>query len=542
MDPLAAVSTRATVQTAPARPGQVANHQGGYVFAANEDARLRRFLILGVDGGTYYQSAAELTRENADVVMTAARERPLDLVDLIVDVSTRGAAPRVQPALFALAAAASLGNDAGRAYALAKLPVVARTGTHLFTFAGYVEQFRGWGRGLRRAIGHWYADKTVEALVYQLAKYRQRAGWSHRDLLRLSHPRTVDPARAEAYAWAVGKRVEDRFGNHDETALLRGFEIAQRTTDPAALAGIVRDYGLTWEMLPSDALNAPAVWEALLEGRLPLGALIRQLPRLTKLGLLPAMGGGWTGSIVERLTNPVELRAARIHPMNLLVAQRTYAQGHGERGHLEWTPSTAIVDALDRGFYAAFETVKPTGKRTMLALDCSASMTWGNCAGLPITPREASAALSLVTAAAEPAHMTVGFSASGFGNRRGWGGIEALAISPRQRLNDAIRTIESVPAGGTDCALPMMMAAREGIAVDHFTIFTDNETAHGLMHPFQALRAYRETTGIAAKLSVVAMTSTGFTIADPSDPGMLDIVGMDINVPALLSEFAAGAL
>jgi len=37
------------------------------------------------------------------------------------------------------------GGRAGR-----MLPKVARTGTHLFTFADYVQQFRGWGRGRRR--------------------------------------------------------------------------------------------------------------------------------------------------------------------------------------------------------------------------------------------------------------------------------------------------------------------------------------------------------------------------------------------------------
>jgi hypothetical protein len=43
----------------------------------------------------------------------------------------------------------------------------------------------------------------------------------------------------------------------------------------------------------------------------------------------------------------------------------------------------------------------------------------------------------------------------------------------------------------------------------------------------QALRQYREATGIPAKLVVVAMASNGFSIADPNDAGMLDVVGFD---------------
>ncbi|MFT4217086.1 MAG: hypothetical protein QM619_07870 [Micropruina sp.] len=60
------------------------------------------------------------------------------------------------------------------------------------------------------------------------------------------------------------------------------------------------------------------------------------------------------------------------------------------------------------------------------------------------------------------------------------------------------------------------------------------------MHPHQALWAYREKTGIAAKLVVVGMTATGFSIADPDDAGMLDIAGFDAAVPNLITEFARG--
>ena len=60
------------------------------------------------------------------------------------------------------------------------------------------------------------------------------------------------------------------------------------------------------------------------------------------------------------------------------------------------------------------------------------------------------------------------------------------------------------------------------------------------MHPYQALQRYRERSGIDARLIVVGMTSTGFSIADPDDPGMLDVVGFDAAVPNLISEFARG--
>ena len=40
-----------------------------------------------------------------------------------------------------------------------------------------------------------------------------------------------------------------------------------------------------------------------------------------------------------------------------------------------------------------------------------------------------------------------------------------------------------------------------------------------------------------AKAVVVGMTSNGFTLADPNDRGMLDVVGFDTTVPAVIADF-----
>ena len=58
------------------------------------------------------------------------------------------------------------------------------------------------------------------------------------------------------------------------------------------------------------------------------------------------------------------------------------------------------------------------------------------------------------------------------------------------------------------------------------------------VHPKEALNQYRERTGIPAKLIVVGMVSNGFSIADPNDGGMLDVVGFDTAVPQIMADFA----
>jgi 60 kDa SS-A/Ro ribonucleoprotein len=43
-----------------------------------------------------------------------------------------------------------------------------------------------------------------------------------------------------------------------------------------------------------------------------------------------------------------------------------------------------------------------------------------------------------------------------------------------------------------------------------------------------------------ARLIVVAMLANPFSIADPEDAGMLDVVGFDTATPAVMADFALG--
>ena len=536
-DAYASISTRRTRQSEQADPRQVPNSAGGYTFTLDPEARVRRFLILGSDGATYYTSAKDLTKDNAGVILDMARSNARRLVDILLEISEAGRAPKQNPTLLALAAACSLGDDDGRAYALAALPRIARTGTHLFIFARYVEQFRGWGRGLRKAVGKWYTDKPVDSLAYQAVKYRQREGWSHRDLLRLAHPETTEPQRKALFDWISGREREAV----DLPQLVRMFEQAQSITDRHMLGGWLQaiEGGVSWEMLPDAALAEAEVWEALLVRGMPMTALIRQLPRLTRLGVARTH----RAQIVKQLTDGEHLAKARIHPVNVLVAQRTYASGRSARGESTWAPDRHIVDALDEAFYKSFKFVEPTGMRTLLALDVSGSMA-SAISNLPLTCREATAALALVTMSVENQGDVdvVGFtSASG----RGFGyshdaALTELPLSPRQRLDDAIAKIANLPFGGTDCALPFTWAQKNRREYDTVVTMTDNETWAGSIHPHQALTQYRQSTGIATRSIVVGMTATNFSIADPSDPGSLDVVGFDSAVPQLIADFSRG--
>lgn len=520
-------------QSVPIDPRQVRNSAGGYTFTIDREAQLRRFLVLGADGGTYYASERQIARSNVNLVTALGNDPEFGrrLIEIILEVSEGGLAPRVEPQIFALAVAASSPNVRTRQLALAALPRVCRTATHLFIFLGFVKQFRGWGRALKSAVADWYTDKPVAALTYQMVKYRSRESWTHRDALRLAKPAGVTGPRKELLAWATGHE----FDRKAEGLKLLDAWLKVQEKPSRAVKQIDKGLGLSWEMLPNEALSDPEVWRALIMQRMPITALMRQLPRLTRLGVLN--GGETLDAVTSVLTDPEALRGGRVHPLQILLALRTYTSGRSLRGDTSWSPNPAVSNALDRAFYASFSTLRPAGKRVLIGLDVSGSMG-APVAGLPITSREATAAMAMAQVATEPWTEVVGFT--GNGTMRGGTALRVLDFTTRRRLDDIVAGVAQMNFGRTDCALPMRYATATRKEVDLFCVYTDNETWHGDMHPHQALQEYRRTMGIDAKLVVLATTATPFTIADPSDPGMLDMVGLDASAPGLIASFANG--
>jgi 60 kDa SS-A/Ro ribonucleoprotein len=522
---------------------QVANSGGGYAWPVDMWTRLDRFLILASEGGTYYIGERQLTQENAQAVVECLAEDGARLVRRIVDVSVAGRAPTNDPALFALAIAAGLGDAGTKAAVWIALPQVARTSTHLFHWLQYVKAFRGWGRGVRRAVAGWYTAKPATELMYQVLKYPSRDGWAHRDALRLSHPKAPTVAHDLVFRYATkGWDGVLTLAGVDDLDVVQTIEAVEalKHQAPGLAARTIARHGLTREMVPTELLTHAVVWEALLE-RMPLTALIRNLGVMGKVGLLAPLSDA-VQSVTARLGDRKAIRAARVHPMALLAALKTYAQGHGMMGKNTWRPVPQVVDALDRAFYLAFENAPTTGGRVMLALDVSGSMS-ARVNGMPyLDCREASAAMALVTAASEPKHMFTAFTAGSYPSRwspRLGSGLSTLAISPRERLDHVVKRISGLAFGGTDCALPMLEALKHQWPVDLFVIYTDSETWAGEVHPAQALQGYRARTGIPARLVVVAMASNGFSIADPDDAGMLDVVGFDTATPQVIADFGA---
>ncbi len=514
------ISPVRTPQTEPL-VGQIDNGGGGYSWGVDCWTRLDRFLILGCEGGSYYAGERKLTSEAVRSLVECAANDPQRTVDRIVQISTEGRAAKNDPAIFCLALLVCDPITSG--LALPRLNEVCRIGTHLFQFVDAVTQFRGWGRALKRAVANWYLDRRSDNLAYQIVKYKQRGGWSHKDVLSLCHAKTTDGPCNQILRYAV------HGGTDYSTIHLQGEMAIRKAKDASEVAALVSSYGLVREQIPTQFLNDPRVWESFIDLRMPMTALIRNLGKMTNVGALKPNNVA-TQQVCQDLRNKETLKRQRIHPFNVLLALTTYRAGKGVRGKLEWNPVTQILDALEDAYDASFDQVESTGKRYMVGVDVSASMTWDKINNTHLTPRDAAGCMAATLVRSEDQVQCYAFS----------DGLSGLSITKRTNLTEVNALVQSCQASITNCALPMLYAAQQKIPVDVFCIYTDNATNSNSVHPAVALQQYRRTMGINAKLVVVGFIANEISIADPNDAGMLDVVGFDASAPKVIADFVRG--
>uniref|UniRef100_A0A183CFI6 TROVE domain-containing protein n=1 Tax=Globodera pallida TaxID=36090 RepID=A0A183CFI6_GLOPA len=430
---------------------------------------------------------------------------------------------------------------------------------------------------MRKCVSEWYLQRSPKELAVLMTKYRNRVGYTHRDLLRLAHPMACRNNNSrpfwpneqtlvydQLFKYACSGIFDAEKGNlpssdGGEIPLLKkarcDYTLDERMVQTASESNalkfieavmeasklkngepgeqrcveLIREFGLVREHIPTDLLNSAPVWAELLE-HMPMTALIRNLSKLSSICLIDGErpeNEKYVDLVVSKILDQSAVHRARIHPISVLLAASVYEAGRGVKGSLTWKVNERVKKALDDCFTLAFHNVEPTKHRFCLALDVSGSMSCPITGGV-LSCRNASAAMASVILRTEENVDCVAFQQS----------LTSLPFSRESTITEMVNFVSEMDFGSTDCALPMIWAAEQQREFDAFVVFTDSETWAGNVQPFEALVNYRNKMGIPnAKLAVMGMASTEFTIADPNDPGMLDIVGLDSAVPELLRSF-----
>ncbi|XP_074654449.1 RNA-binding protein RO60-like [Tubulanus polymorphus] len=503
---------------------------------------MRKFLIVGVEGGTYFPGEKAFVREHAACFdRLIADRRGEEVVAEIVRCAREDSVVDRKSLIFALASCARNGVDPKTKSAAYKaLPLICTDAKQLFSFIDYCETLSGptsgWGRGHRNAIGNWYHSFAAEDLARIVTRNIQSGGWSHVDVLRLAHVHPKNDAIGLVLMYivrgynVVKKLIESDGLSSDLDALtkfLTDVHTLKHSHDEHQVACLITEHKFSLEFIPTWMSRSKEVWLSLIR-IMPISDMVRLLGRMSSIGLLEPLSDA-SKAVIERLKDENAIQREKLQPFDLLIAMKTYESGKGDKGRMKWAPNCNVLDAVTKAFYNSIKVLKPTNQRYLLAVDVSGSMAYGSVNGChALSPAVTAAALSMTIARTEKDYQMVAFST----------GITPVKLTPEMDLLDVCKEIAEIPTGGTDCALPILWAMEQKKSVDVFIVLTDCETLAGQIHPVQALQQYRHILNIQnSKLIICALTSGGFTIADPMDHGMLDVAGFDIGAAKVIRSF-----
>lgn len=553
----------------------VENNAGGQSFQVSREQMFLRFLVLGSDKPQYYVIQKESNLEHlTNILMMIEEGMGLDMVKTMINVSVNARAPKQTYTFIALALCSLNNNLVLKTAANDAVQKICRIPTHLFEYIDLREKISlkmnkttGWGKAHRRTIGRWYNEHKGSnelELINSCTKYANRHGYTHKDALRLCHSIPNSEARKIIYSYLakgfeesqkISKKITEK--SLSKESLQKIAEVLDHIIaveeakilspdDENKMCELILKHGLVREHVPSNLLNSKKVWIQLLENT-PLTALVRSLSKIGSLGITEEEEQ--CKKIVDKICDKEIIERSKIHPIQLLSAHTIYSRGYGEKGSLSWSPNDKIVKALDQAFELSFKNVVPSNKRILNAIDVSGSMTvqCNGGSGMPITCHQGAAVMALMMARVEPFCHSVCFtikpSENGYYNYGGTPDLTELPLRKETTLDEAFKMTQKNNFGMTDCAIPMIYALEKGMEIDTFIVYTDSETYYGKIHPFEALKKYRKEMNLPhSKLVVVGMQSNGFTIADPNDPGMLDVVGFDSATPEIITNFSAGKI
>lgn len=520
---------------------------GGCPWEVNDKTRLCRFLCYGSEGDLYTaREEGRVSIENAGALLSLLQEgRGTDVVEEIKRFTQDGRAVQLGPSFFALALCSQHSELKTRQAAFKALKEVCRDPAHLFCFIQYKKELKEgmkcgiWGRALRKAVSDWYNEQDALSLATAVTRCKQRDGWSHQDLLRLSHAKPARDAIAliSKYVTKGWKEVQVVYADKENCeevvkvlAYLEVVEKVKHSCDETEVITLMEEHKLEREQLLTDHLKSKQVWRALLK-EMPLPAVLRIVGKMTANKVLEP-GSSETQTLCDRIQNETVLKKAKIHPFSILLASENYKRGQGYQGKTKWEPDSSILKAMDSAFYKSFQNMEPLGKRFVVAVDVSTSLS-SIVPGTSVSTAVAAAAITMIFARTESDTHVLAYSE---------GAVVPCSISADMTLAETTIELVKIPSGSTDSTLPITWATESGKSVDVFIILTNNPLWTLSASPVETLKKHRQVSGSDSKLVMCGLTSIGHAIADTEDSGLISICGFDLGALSVIRSFAQGLI
>ncbi|KAJ0011776.1 hypothetical protein NQD34_012751 [Periophthalmus magnuspinnatus] len=523
------------------------NHNAkAHPWEVDDKARLCRFLCYGSEGDIYTaREEVQVSRESAGALLALLEDgREAEVLEVITNYCQEGRVVSMGPCLFALAVCSQHSDVKTRQAAFKALKEVCQDPVCLFAFIQYKKELKDtksglWGRALRKAVSNWYNGQNPMNLAASVARCKQQNGWSHQDLLKLSHTKPANEGVALVckYIMKGWKEVKAEYADKENPeevlkvfSYLEVVEKVKHSSDETEVITMIEEHALEREQLLTHHLKSKHVWKALLK-EMPLQSLMKRLGKMTAKRILEP-GSSDTQAVCDRIQSDAVLKKARIHPFSILVALENYKKGQGYQGKTKWEADSNIIHAMDSAFYKSFTYLEPLEKNFVIAVDISTSLS-SIVPGTSVSTAVAAAAITMVFASTEANTQVLAYSG---------GSLIPCSVAAGMTLEQVTAELVKTPSESTDCTLPMAWATENKKAVDVFIILTNNPIWAFRASPVEALTKHRQKMGTFSKFVMCGLTSIGHAVTDTPDRGVLSICGFDLGAITLIRNMAQGLI
>lgn len=246
----------------------------------------------------------------------------------------------------------------------------------------------GFGHGWRNAINKWYTSKNALNLAECVTKYKSRHGWTHKDIIKLSHPiiRTLEPELQLVFNYIMHGLPKTKKTFINETKIkdiidyIEEVEDFRQCEDAIRVAGLIRTSQLTLDHVNSKLMKSSDVWEALVD-TMTLSSILENLQKMHNLGiLLPE--SQVTEKLICALTSKDRIVKSKLQPSNFFMTLKNYEDPDGVpiclkrriarkyklRNRMLPSPDRRIIEALYSALNTSFTNVEPTGLRYLITV------------------------------------------------------------------------------------------------------------------------------------------------------------------------------
>lgn len=480
------------------------NDAGATAYALSPKAALARIAATGCITRTYYCSA----EVQLDRVLALANVVDTDFLAQTAIYSRQKGFMKDMPALLCAALAT---RDRDRLVEV--FPQVIDNGKMLRNFVQILRSGvtgrKSLGSAPKRLVRQWFERATERQLLNAAIGNDP----SLADVVKMVHPRPADKTREAFYAWLIGKP-------HDTSALpetIRAYEAWKVSKE-----GEVPD--VPFQMLTALDLSEKE-WAAI-AGNAPWQMTRMNLNTFARHGAFKDKA--LVEKIAARLSDPAEVKRARVFPYQLLAA----FQNTGD------VPA-AIREALQDAMEIAIGNVPSIAGSVVVCPDVSGSMQmavtgYRKGASSKVRCINVAALVSAAFLRKNRAARVLPFEVD----------VVKVKLNSRDSVMTNATTLAKIGGGGTNCSAPLALLNAEKASPDLVIFVSDNESwadpkarrGTSMMVEWEKLKARNPK----AKLVCIDIVPNATTQA-PDRKDILNIAGFSDQVFDIIASFAADA-